>query len=59
VVINKDTRAQQSFRLQSLGQFLAGTARVEDISPDGSLQHSTDFQSALVKPSAFHVIWAA
>jgi starch synthase (maltosyl-transferring) len=59
VVINKDTRAQQSFRLQSLGQFLAGTARIEDISPDGSLQHSADFQNAFVKPSAFHVIWAA
>jgi len=52
-------RAQQSFRLQSLGQFLAGAVRVEDISPDGSLQHSADFQNAFVKPSALHVIWAA
>jgi len=59
VVINKDAKLQQSFRLQSLGQFLAGAARVEDISPDGSLQHSPDFQSASVRPSAFHVIWAA
>jgi starch synthase (maltosyl-transferring) len=59
IVINKDARAQQSFRLQSLGQFLAGTAKVEDISPDGSLQHSADFQNAFVKPSALHVIWAA
>jgi len=58
VVINKDAGRQQSFRLQSLGQFLAGAARVDDISPDDSLQHSADFQSAFVKPSAFHVIWA-
>jgi starch synthase (maltosyl-transferring) len=59
VVINKDARLQQSFRLQSLGQFLAGVARVEDISPEVSLQHTPDFQQATLKPSAFHVIWAA
>lgn len=58
VVINKDGRTQQSFRLQALGPFLGGAARVEDVSPDGSLQHSADFQTASVKPSAFHVIWA-
>jgi starch synthase (maltosyl-transferring) len=59
VLLNKDTQMLQSFRMQSLGQFLAGTARVEDLSPDGSLQHSADFQSAFVKPSGLHVIWAA
>jgi starch synthase (maltosyl-transferring) len=59
VIINKDAQARQSFRLQSLGQFLAGAARVEDISPDGSLEHSPDFQNAFVKPSAFHLIWVA
>ena len=58
VVINKDERVQQSFRLQSLGQFLTGAARVEDVSPDGNLQHSADFQSASVEPSALHVVWA-
>ena len=58
VVINKEARTQQSFRLQALAPFLAGAARVEDVSPDGSLQHSADFQTAFVKPSAFHVIWA-
>ena len=59
VVINQDARVQQSFQLLSLGQFLAGAAKIDDVSPDGSLQHSADFQSALVKPSALHVIWAA
>jgi starch synthase (maltosyl-transferring) len=59
VIINTDSRMQHSFRLQSLSHFLAGAARVEDISPDGSLPHSADFQSASVKPSAFHLIWAA
>ncbi len=57
VIINKDARQQQSFRLQSLGQVLGGAARVEDLSPEGSLQHSTDFQNAFVKPSGFHVVW--
>jgi len=59
VMINKDVTSQQSLRLQSLSQFLSGAARVEDISPDGNLRHSADFQSASVNPSAFHVIWAA
>ncbi len=59
VVINKDRLAPQSFRLQPLIQCLTGTSQVEDLSPDGSLPHSTDFQHAFVKPSAFHVIWAA
>jgi len=59
VVINRDARTQQSFRLQSLGRFLAGATRVEDISPDGSLRHSPDFQTAFVTPSAFHLIWVA
>jgi starch synthase (maltosyl-transferring) len=58
IVINKDSRAQQSFRLQSLAPFLTSAAKVEDVSPEGSLQHSPDFQSASVKPSGFHVIWA-
>ena len=58
VLINKDARLQQSLRLQALGPFVAGAARVEDVSPDGSLPHSADFQSASVKPSAFHVILA-
>jgi starch synthase (maltosyl-transferring) len=58
LVINKDMRSQQSYRLQSLSQFLAAAARVEDISPDGSLQHTPDFQTGLVKPSGFHVVWA-
>jgi starch synthase (maltosyl-transferring) len=58
LLINKNSRAQEAFRLRSLNQFLAGTTKVEDISPDGSLQHSADFQTAFVKPSAFHLIWA-
>jgi starch synthase (maltosyl-transferring) len=59
VIINKDARTQQMFRLQALGQFLTGAARIEDISPDGSLPHSPDFENAFVKPSALHVVWAA
>jgi starch synthase (maltosyl-transferring) len=59
VVINKDRFTPQSFRLESLAQLVTGSTQVEDLSPDGSLRHSADFQIAFVKPSAFHVIWVA
>jgi starch synthase (maltosyl-transferring) len=58
IILNKDRRNQQSFRTQHLGQFLAGTAGVEDLSPDGGLMHTDDFQACFVKPSGFHVLWA-
>jgi starch synthase (maltosyl-transferring) len=58
LLINKDARSHQSFRLQALGTFLNAAAKVEDLSPDGNLEHSQDFQTARIKPSGFHVIWA-
>jgi len=58
IVLNKNRLEHQSFRLQSFGPFLAGTARVDDVSPDGAFQHSPDFQTCFLKPSAFHVLWA-
>jgi hypothetical protein len=50
---------QQAFRTQTLGHFLFGTARVDDISPDGSLQHTADFQTCFLKRSGFHVVSAS
>ena len=58
VLLNKDSRKRQSFRLQSIGGFLASSARVEDVSPDGNLPHTPDFQTCFLEPSAAHVIWA-
>ena len=58
IILNKDRRNQQSFRTQHLARFLAGTAGVEDLSPDGGLMHTDDFQACFVKSSGFHVLWA-
>src|SRR5216683_6069526 len=51
IILNKDRRNQQSFRTQHLARFLAGTAGVEDLSPDGGLMHTDDFQACFVKSS--------
>lgn len=57
-LLNKDSRGQQSFRLQSAGNFLASTARVDDLSPEGPLPHTPDFQTCFLKPSGVYVVWA-
>ena len=33
------------------------TYEVQDISPDGQLQHTPDFQTGELKPSGIHVIY--
>jgi len=57
IVLNKD-QSQQTVRLQRLAEFLASTIRFEDISPDGKLDHSPDFQTGFLKPSGAYVLWA-
>jgi starch synthase (maltosyl-transferring) len=58
IVINKDRLNAQSFSTHWAGQFLAGIGRVEDLSPDGALEHTPDFQTCTVKPSGIHVLCA-
>jgi starch synthase (maltosyl-transferring) len=58
IVINKDRLNAQSFSTQWAGQFLAGAGRLEDLSPDGTLGHTPDYQTCTVKPSGIHVLWA-
>src|SRR6202521_5174042 len=58
IIINKDRLSAQSFSTQRAGQFLAGVGRFEDISPDGALGHTEDYQACTVKPSGIHVLWA-
>jgi starch synthase (maltosyl-transferring) len=59
IVLNKDTRNPQSFATQAIGQFLAGTSRVDDISPDGAMRHTPDFQTCFLNRAGFHVIAAS
>jgi starch synthase (maltosyl-transferring) len=58
IIINRDPSSAQSFSTQRAGQFLAGVGRVEDLSPDGALGHTPDYQACSVKPSGIHVLWA-
>jgi hypothetical protein len=41
-----------------MGHVFSGTTKVEDVSPEGRLQHTPDFQIASLKPSGVHVIYA-
>jgi len=59
IVINKDRLNVQSFSTRWAGQFLGGVGRLEDLSPDGTLGHTPDYQTCTVKPSGIHVLWAA
>lgn len=53
---NIDGQRAQSCQLASLGHIFAGMSQVRDVSPDGPLQHTPDFQSGHLKPSGVHVI---
>ncbi|MBI3246227.1 MAG: alpha-amylase [Deltaproteobacteria bacterium] len=58
VVLNKDRQRTQSCRLAHMGHVFSGTTRVEDLSPEERLVHSSDFQTAQLKPSGLHVLYA-
>jgi starch synthase (maltosyl-transferring) len=58
VLLNKDVRNPQAFLTHPLGQFLAGASRVDDLSPDGKLQHSPDFRTCFLNRAGLHVISA-
>lgn len=56
LLFNIDGQRAQSCQLASLGHVFAGLSRVRDVSPDGQLQHTPDFQSGHLRPSGGHVI---
>src|SRR5262249_19183592 len=58
LLLNKDRRQQQSCLLGGIGQLLQGTTQVQDISPEGRLQHPPDFRTCQLKPSGINVIYA-
>jgi len=58
IIVNKDRLKAHSFSIQRAGQFLAGTSRFEDLSPDATLERTPDLQACTVKPSGIHVVWA-
>ena len=58
ILLNTDRQQAQSCNLARLGQVFTGTTKVEDVSPEGRLQLTPDFQLASLSPSGVHVIYA-
>jgi starch synthase (maltosyl-transferring) len=58
IILNKDRRHAQVCQLAQMGQVFSGMSQVEDVSPEGRLQHSPDFRTAQLEPSAIHVLYA-
>jgi len=56
ILLNKDRRQGQTCRLAQMGYVFNGMTQVSDISPDGQLQHTPDFQTGQLRPSGVHVI---
>ncbi|MGH7963394.1 MAG: alpha-amylase family glycosyl hydrolase, partial [Candidatus Binatia bacterium] len=58
ILLNKDRLQPQSCHLAGMAQVFSGAIQVQDLSPDGRLQHTADFQTGQLKPSGIHVLHA-
>jgi starch synthase (maltosyl-transferring) len=58
ILLNKDRRREQSCQLTRIGHALTGVVHVEDVSLEGRLPHTPDFQTAQLQPSGTYVIYA-
>jgi hypothetical protein len=58
IILNKDRSSRQAVRLQPAARFVNSTVRVEELSPDGKLELSPDFQTGFLKPSGCYAFWA-
>ena len=58
IILNKDRRHAQVCQLARMGHVFSGMSQVEDVSPEGRLQHSPDFRTAQLEPSAIQVLYA-
>jgi len=56
LLFNTDGQRGQSCQLAQMGYVFTGMSQVQDVSPDGQLQHTPDFQTGQLKPSGVHVI---
>lgn len=58
ILLNTDRQHSQSCHLARMGQVWSGATQVEDLSPDGRLQHTADFQTGQLQPSGVYVLCA-
>jgi starch synthase (maltosyl-transferring) len=58
ILLNRDRRRAQTFNLGQVHFFATGSAQVEDISPERRLEHSSDFTTGTLEPSAVNVLYA-
>ena len=57
LLFNTDQQRRLSCQLAADGLRLYWPTQVQDVSPDGQLQHTPDFQIGQLKPSGVHVIY--
>jgi starch synthase (maltosyl-transferring) len=58
ILLNTDRRQGQSCQLARMGYVFSGMTEVQDISPEGRLQHTPDYQTGQLNPSGIHVVHA-
>ena len=59
VLLNKDRQQMQSCQLARMGYIFNGAKKVDDVSPEERLPHSSDFQTGQLRPSGVYVIHAS
>jgi starch synthase (maltosyl-transferring) len=58
VLLSRERRRPETFDLERFQTFSSGAAKIEDISPEGQLQHSADFRVGTLEPSGVKVLYA-
>ena len=58
ILVNHDRRDSSAINLARIQPFLAGTARVEDLSPERRLEPNTNVAACTLEPSAVRVLYA-
>ena len=59
ILLNKDSQKTQSCQLARMGHVFGGAKKVDDVSPEERLAHSSDFQTGQLRPSGVYVIHAS
>jgi len=58
IVLSRERRRPETFDLERFQTFSSGATKIEDLSPEGQLQHSADFRVGTLEPSGVKVLYA-
>jgi starch synthase (maltosyl-transferring) len=59
VLLNKDRQQPRTCQLAQMGHVFNGAKRVEEVSPEERLAHSSDFQTGHLRPAGVYVFHAS